>query len=62
MVGRTLPASLLFAVAFSAGCGGAPGTTLLTREQLEDPEACRSCHPDQYDEWSGRPKIRCSVR
>jgi hypothetical protein len=53
MVGRTLPASLLFAVAFSAGCGGAPGTTLLTREQLEDPEACRSCHPDQYDEWSG---------
>lgn len=24
-----------------------------TREELLDPEACRVCHPGQYDEWSG---------
>lgn len=26
---------------------------LFTRDQLIDPEACRSCHPGQYVEWAG---------
>lgn len=25
----------------------------LTREQLMDPETCRTCHADHYEEWSG---------
>ncbi len=27
--------------------------TKLTEEQLMDPEACKTCHPDQFREWSG---------
>jgi hypothetical protein len=35
-----------------AGCGGsaAPG---LTRDQLMDPLSCKTCHPTQYQDWSG---------
>lgn len=32
-----------------AACAGRP----LEQEQLLDPEACASCHPDQYAEWRG---------
>ncbi|HEU5076021.1 MAG TPA: multiheme c-type cytochrome [Polyangiaceae bacterium] len=28
-------------------------TSNLTREELLDPRTCRSCHPGQYEEWSG---------
>jgi hypothetical protein len=34
-----------------AGADLAPGA--LTREQLLDPENCKSCHPTHYREWSG---------
>jgi hypothetical protein len=27
--------------------------SLLTREELMDPEQCKGCHPRQYQEWSG---------
>lgn len=30
-----------------------PGTPKLSPEALQDPEACKSCHPVHYDEWSG---------
>jgi hypothetical protein len=53
MVGRTLTAPLLLALVLGAGCGGNPSTVSLTREQLEDPEACKGCHPSHYEEWSG---------
>lgn len=40
-----------------AGCGehddAAPARRHLTREQLLDPETCRSCHSDHYREWAG---------
>ena len=26
---------------------------MLSREELQDPQACASCHPDHYREWSG---------
>src|SRR4051794_17815219 len=48
--GRFAGPALLFALAL--GCGSA-ATTLLTPAQLRDPETCRTCHPDQYAEWSG---------
>jgi hypothetical protein len=35
-----------------AACGGSP-TVSLDREALLDPEACKSCHPAAYQEWSG---------
>jgi hypothetical protein len=50
-------AALLFELFFGAavlgaGCGGA-STAQLTADELRDPETCRTCHPTQYDEWSG---------
>jgi hypothetical protein len=35
------------------GCGGAPATALLTHDQLVDPLTCKTCHPAQYQDWSG---------
>ena len=54
-VRRAHPVALLLslAAASAAGCGDGPRTTPLTRAELEDPEACKSCHPAQYEEWSG---------
>jgi hypothetical protein len=43
------------AVAF-AGCGtdkGAATAPKLSREALQDPQSCATCHPDQFREWSG---------
>jgi hypothetical protein len=34
-----------------AACGSEPD--YLTTEELMDPEACKSCHPIHYREWSG---------
>jgi len=60
MTARTLPlapACLLFAVAVAlGGCGGdnhGMPVVPLTPEQLQDPETCKTCHPDQYRQWSG---------
>jgi hypothetical protein len=34
-----------------AGCGD--DDTTLTAEQLRDPQACKKCHPNHFQEWSG---------
>src|SRR5439155_1373823 len=37
-----------------AGCGGGtPPTAKLSRQELEDPSTCKTCHPAHYEEWSG---------
>ena len=43
----------LLALFVQGACGGGQGAMTLDREQLMDPEACKSCHPAQYDDWSG---------
>jgi hypothetical protein len=60
MLRVTLPLPVIFGLAAlaaaGAGCDGgtsAPPGPTLTRDQLEDPEVCGSCHPDHYREWSG---------
>jgi hypothetical protein len=40
------------ALALSPACGPAP-TTPLASEALRDPEACKTCHPAQYQQWAG---------
>lgn len=39
------------------GCGedgtAAPPPPKLTREELQNPQACATCHPDHFAEWSG---------
>ena len=40
-------------VAATLGCDGAPPAPDLTQEELRDPKACETCHPDHYREWSG---------
>jgi hypothetical protein len=38
----------------TSGTGGAGGVVApLTTDQLMDPEACSTCHPDHFKEWSG---------
>ena len=50
----TLACGILALLAHAA-CGDGPGpmTAYMDREQLMDPEECRSCHPVAYQEWSG---------
>ena len=36
-----------------AGGGGGDDVPSLDAEALQDPEACASCHPDHFREWSG---------
>jgi hypothetical protein len=49
-----LTIAALVVAALAAGCGGGGASTPpLDPEQLRDPEACKSCHPTQYAEWSG---------
>ena len=44
----------ILALLAHAACGDGPSMTVsLDREQLMDPEECRSCHPTAYQEWSG---------
>lgn len=45
---------VLLAMLSLAACSSSPSTpTLLTRDQLLDPQTCQGCHPDQYSQWSG---------
>ena len=57
MAVRTLSptiAGVLVALALQAACGGdAKPVVPLDREALLDPEACKTCHPVAYQEWSG---------
>jgi nitrate/TMAO reductase-like tetraheme cytochrome c subunit len=48
-------ARLIVATLATAGCGGGGGaqTASLSRQELEDPSTCKSCHPAHYEEWSG---------
>jgi hypothetical protein len=48
-------ARLLFGacVMLVAGCGSGSETPQLDPQALRDPTACMTCHPDQYNEWSG---------
>src|SRR4051812_32874881 len=51
--GARVGVALCLAAACATGCGnerGAPAE--YTREQLLDPESCRGCHQDYYDEWA----------
>lgn len=55
---RILPSPWLLLLAFplvlQAGCGGTDdATSTFTREKLMDPETCKECHQDHYQEWSG---------
>ena len=34
-------------------CGGGTPVDAARREELMDPEACKTCHPIAYQEWSG---------
>lgn len=42
--------------AFAAACQstdtGQSGASFLTREQLLDPETCRTCHPAHFEQWA----------
>ena len=40
-------------VALAAGCGSGSASSTLSQSALMDPLACQSCHPVQYQEWSG---------
>lgn len=45
--------TLTIASACFVACGGPPAPTAqLSRAELLDPEACRSCHAEYYAEWS----------
>jgi hypothetical protein len=55
-VARFVGPVLVAAAALVAGCGsdnGTPPQSTFTREQLLDPETCKTCHAKHYDEWSG---------
>ena len=45
---RLVPPALLVAL----GCSGS-GQTQLTQDQLKDPESCKGCHQDQFNDWAG---------
>ena len=56
MAVRTLPLTIACALAAllaHAGCGGDTPVAPLDREALLDPDACKTCHPVAYQEWSG---------
>ena len=42
-------ASLLVLASVALGCSGDPDR--LSREEMLDPEACKDCHPAQFEEW-----------
>jgi hypothetical protein len=35
------------------GCGGGSSTTTLSQAALMDPFTCQTCHPQQFQDWSG---------
>jgi hypothetical protein len=55
MGSAALKASLLLLVMLSlAACSSSSSSqTMLTRDQLLDPQTCQSCHPDAFSQWSG---------
>ena len=36
-----------------AGCGSGSGASALSQAELMDPLTCKTCHPQQYQDWSG---------
>jgi hypothetical protein len=48
----TIAACAGLAAAAGSSCGD-DGPKMLTRSELMDPQACQSCHPQQYQGWSG---------
>ncbi len=46
---------IAIAAGWLSSCSGQPiaKTYDLTREQLQNPESCKSCHENHYNEWSG---------
>jgi hypothetical protein len=40
-------------IAVVAGCGSGSGASALSATELMDPLTCRTCHPAQYQDWSG---------
>jgi hypothetical protein len=46
-------ASFVSLACWLGACGDGTKPTKFDREALMDPESCRTCHPSQYDEWSG---------
>jgi hypothetical protein len=54
--GFSIAATAVLIALLGLGCNGGssgPPPTLMTQEQLRDPQACQSCHPDHVKEWSG---------
>jgi len=49
---RFSAAALALCVLAPSGCGGA-SPNQLTHDQLMDPLTCKTCHPAQYQDWSG---------
>jgi nitrate/TMAO reductase-like tetraheme cytochrome c subunit len=43
----------LLALAAEGACGGSSPPAQLDLAALQDPEACQTCHPAAYQEWSG---------
>jgi len=44
---------LVFGLFCLAACDSTPEAAALTREQLLDPQTCKTCHPKHYEQWSG---------
>ena len=49
----SLLALLACAISASASCSSAPKAGYMTRDQLLDPETCKACHADHFQDWSG---------
>jgi nitrate/TMAO reductase-like tetraheme cytochrome c subunit len=52
---KVLPhvAFVTLGVVVTAGCGSGSGASTLSQSALMDPLTCRTCHPAQYQDWSG---------
>jgi nitrate/TMAO reductase-like tetraheme cytochrome c subunit len=44
--------ALVATVAALGGCGGSAAPQL-SHDELTDPQTCKTCHPTQYQDWSG---------
>ncbi|HXJ19033.1 MAG TPA: multiheme c-type cytochrome [Polyangia bacterium] len=49
----TAPALVLLLLGATAACGSSSSGTRLTTSELMDPAACQTCHPTQFQQWSG---------
>jgi nitrate/TMAO reductase-like tetraheme cytochrome c subunit len=52
---KVLPrvAFVTLGVAAVAGCGSGSASSTLSQTAIMDPLTCRTCHPAQYQDWSG---------